>query len=76
VADEFLELYIELARDINYGNPMDPASDMGTVISEYQAKLYLRGTHNNSLKMQVIFVQSLSRSLIENQNEKKGKIFI
>ena len=51
VADEFLELYIELARDINYGNPMDSASDVGTVISEHQAKLYLRGTHNNSLKM-------------------------
>jgi len=36
---------------INYGNSIDPASDMGTVISEYQAKIYLHGTHNNSLKM-------------------------
>jgi hypothetical protein len=36
---------------IKYGNSIDPASDMGTVISEYQAKIYLHGTHNNSLKM-------------------------
>jgi aldehyde dehydrogenase (NAD+) len=37
VADEFVALLLEKTKAVNYGNPMDPASDMGTVIDEAAA---------------------------------------
>jgi aldehyde dehydrogenase (NAD+) len=37
VADRFVELLVEKTRAIKYGDPMDPATDMGTVIDERAA---------------------------------------
>lgn len=42
VADEFSELVTKRAREIKYGNPTDPETDMGTVIHENAAKLFER----------------------------------
>ncbi len=40
VADEFAALVTERAKQIKYGDPMDPATEMGTVIHEGAAKLF------------------------------------
>ncbi len=40
VADEFAALATERAKQINYGDPADPNTDMGTVIHENAAKLF------------------------------------
>lgn len=37
VADRFVELLFEKTRALKYGDPMDPATDMGTVIDEAAA---------------------------------------
>ncbi|MDB5731083.1 MAG: phnY [Variovorax sp.] len=37
VADRFVELLVEKTRALKYGDPMDPAMDMGTVIDEAAA---------------------------------------
>jgi len=37
VADRFVELLVEKTKAIKYGDPMDPATDMGTVIDEAAA---------------------------------------
>jgi putative phosphonoacetaldehyde dehydrogenase len=37
VADRFVELLLEKTRALKYGDPMDPAMDMGTVIDEAAA---------------------------------------
>jgi aldehyde dehydrogenase (NAD+) len=37
VADRFVELLVEKTRAIKYGDPLDPATDMGTVIDERSA---------------------------------------
>ncbi len=42
VADDFVPLVVERARKIRYGDPMDPDTDMGTVIHEGAAKLFER----------------------------------
>jgi putative phosphonoacetaldehyde dehydrogenase len=34
VADRFVELLVEKTRAVKYGDPLDPATDMGTVIDE------------------------------------------
>ncbi|MFN7571439.1 MAG: phosphonoacetaldehyde dehydrogenase [Betaproteobacteria bacterium] len=34
VADRFVELLVEKTRALKYGDPLDPATDMGTVIDE------------------------------------------
>jgi aldehyde dehydrogenase (NAD+) len=34
VADRFVELLLEKSKKIKYGDPLDPATDMGTVIDE------------------------------------------
>ncbi len=34
VADRFVELLVEKSRALKYGDPMDPGTDMGTVIDE------------------------------------------
>src|ERR1700681_1998079 len=40
VAERFIELLLEKTRAIKYGDPMDPKSDMGTVIDEASAKSF------------------------------------
>jgi phosphonoacetaldehyde dehydrogenase len=37
IADRFVELLVEKTRAIKYGDPLDPAMDMGTVIDERSA---------------------------------------
>lgn len=38
VADRFVELLVEKTRALKHGDPMDPATDVGTVIDEAAAK--------------------------------------
>ncbi|MGO9804313.1 MAG: phosphonoacetaldehyde dehydrogenase [Steroidobacteraceae bacterium] len=40
VAPRFTELLIEKSRAVRYGDPMDPATDMGTVIDEPAARCF------------------------------------
>ncbi|NPT58157.1 phosphonoacetaldehyde dehydrogenase [Paraburkholderia elongata] len=40
VADRFVELLVEKTRAIRYGDPADPATDMGTVIDEAAAEFF------------------------------------
>lgn len=40
VADRFVELLLEKTRAIKYGDPLDPATDMGTVIDERSARRF------------------------------------
>ena len=40
VADRFVELLLERTRAVKYGDPMDPETDMGTVIDEAAAKSF------------------------------------
>jgi aldehyde dehydrogenase (NAD+) len=40
VADRFVELLVEKTRAIKYGDPMDPQTDMGTVIDEAAARSF------------------------------------
>src|SRR5690242_7409241 len=40
IADRFVELLLEKTRAVKYGDPMDPATDMGTVIDEAAAKSF------------------------------------
>jgi aldehyde dehydrogenase (NAD+) len=40
VAARFTELLVEKSRAVKYGDPMDPATDMGTVIDEAAAKSF------------------------------------
>lgn len=38
VADRFVELLVEKSKKVKYGDPMDPETDMGTVIDEAAAR--------------------------------------
>ena len=40
VADRFVSLVVERAREIRFGDPMDPATDLGTVIHAEAAALF------------------------------------
>jgi phosphonoacetaldehyde dehydrogenase len=40
VAERFVELLLEKTRTIKYGDPMDPKTDMGTVIDEAAARSF------------------------------------
>ena len=40
VADRFVELLVEKTRSVKYGDPFDPAMDMGTVIDEASARRF------------------------------------
>jgi aldehyde dehydrogenase (NAD+) len=40
VAERFVELLLDKTRAVKYGDPMDPATDMGTVIDEAAAKSF------------------------------------
>ena len=47
VADRFVELLVEKTRAVKYGDPFDPAMDMGTVIDEASA-MAIRGGRERS----------------------------
>jgi aldehyde dehydrogenase (NAD+) len=38
VADRFVDLLVQAARAVRYGDPMDPSTDLGTVIDEHAAR--------------------------------------
>src|SRR5262249_5746872 len=40
VAERFVELLLEKTRAVKYGDPMDPSTDMGTVIDEAAARTF------------------------------------
>jgi acyl-CoA reductase-like NAD-dependent aldehyde dehydrogenase len=40
VADKFVELVLERAKKIRFGDPMDPSTDLGTVVHEQAAALF------------------------------------
>ncbi|MCP4048281.1 MAG: phosphonoacetaldehyde dehydrogenase [Gammaproteobacteria bacterium] len=40
IADKFAELVLEGARKIRFGDPMDPATDLGTVVHEQAAETF------------------------------------
>jgi putative phosphonoacetaldehyde dehydrogenase len=40
VADRFVELILQKAKKIKFGDPMDPDTDLGTVVHEEAAKLF------------------------------------
>ncbi len=40
VADRFVPLVVEKAKKLRFGDPMDPATDLGTVVSEEAARLF------------------------------------
>ena len=40
IADAFVSRLVEITRNLKYGDPMDPNSDMGTVIDEAAAKRF------------------------------------
>jgi len=40
VADRFVELLVEKTKAVNYGDPFDPKTDMGTVIDEPAARRF------------------------------------
>src|SRR5207302_510185 len=40
IADRFIELLVERTRAVKCGDPMDPETDMGTVIDEAAARLF------------------------------------
>ena len=42
VADRFVPMVLELAKAIRFGDPMDPETDLGTVVSETAAQLFER----------------------------------
>jgi phosphonoacetaldehyde dehydrogenase len=46
VAERFIELLLEKTRAIKYGDPMDPATDMGTVIDEAAARSFEDRVHD------------------------------
>ena len=40
VADRFVALLLERTKAVKYGDPLDPSTDMGTVIDEPAAKQF------------------------------------
>jgi phosphonoacetaldehyde dehydrogenase len=45
VADAFVDLVLAKAKKIKFGNPQNPETDLGTVVSEDAAKLFERRVH-------------------------------
>jgi phosphonoacetaldehyde dehydrogenase len=45
IADRFVELLVEKTKKVKYGDPMHPATDMGTVIDAEAAELMERRVH-------------------------------
>ena len=46
VADGFAGLVLDKARRIKFGDPMDPATDLGTVVSEDAARTFERRVYD------------------------------
>ena len=46
VADRFVPMVLEFANAIRFGDPMDPETDLGTVVSEAAARLFERRVHD------------------------------
>lgn len=46
VADRFVPLALERAKRLRFGDPMDPATDLGTVVHEAAAKLFERRVYD------------------------------
>src|SRR5207237_8751357 len=46
VVERFIELLLEKTRAIKYGDPMDPNTDMGTVIDEAAARSFEDKVHD------------------------------
>ncbi len=42
VADQFVPMVLDLAKAIRFGDPMEPTTDLGTVVSEAAAQLFER----------------------------------
>ncbi|MFO1120914.1 MAG: phosphonoacetaldehyde dehydrogenase [Hyphomicrobiales bacterium] len=40
IADRFVELVLDKAKKIKFGDPMDPATDLGTVVHEHAARTF------------------------------------
>jgi len=45
VADRFVPLVLERARKLKFGDPMDRATDLGTVVHEHAAKMFENRVH-------------------------------
>ena len=45
VADRFVPLVLDRAKQIKFGDPMDPETDLGTVVHEEAARLFERRVH-------------------------------
>ena len=45
VADKFVELVVERAKQITYGDPMDPNTQLGTVVHAQAAQLFEQRVH-------------------------------
>ena len=45
VADRFVPLVLERARRLRFGDPMDPATDLGTVVHERAAEMFEARVH-------------------------------
>ena len=45
VADRFVEMVLAKAKAIKFGDPMDPATDLGTVVHELAAKTFEERVH-------------------------------
>ena len=45
VADRFVPMVLEQARAIRFGDPMDPNTDLGTVVNEQAARLFEARVH-------------------------------
>ncbi len=65
IADEFATLVVEKAKALTYGDPMDPNTDIGTVVSEDAAKLF---------EARVIDAVSLGAELLHGNN-RQGAVY-
>lgn len=45
VADRFVEMVLERAKKITFGDPMDPATNLGTVVHAQAAEMFERRVH-------------------------------
>ncbi|MBX2825899.1 MAG: phosphonoacetaldehyde dehydrogenase [Gammaproteobacteria bacterium] len=45
IADKLSELLLERAKQLNFGDPMDPSTDLGTVVHEEAATLFDQRVH-------------------------------
>ncbi|MCC7048968.1 MAG: phosphonoacetaldehyde dehydrogenase [Alphaproteobacteria bacterium] len=65
IADDFVRLVLEKARKLKCGDPMDPATDVGTVINERSATLFQKRVTDAVAKGAVLL----------HGNDRRGAIF-